>query len=501
MRTTSILGSSLAACAAIALAAGPAMAAPAAAPYAFDSAGTGQALEIVVGLPVAIADGLAPVFQGLPGIELVGNELQISLSEVVADLERSAGSNTSGSADAFSIRGSLEGLIEMLAGDTRCIDSPLDVSIPPDAATPLVSFSLLQADCVTDADGGRSLASAKVADLEVNLAGAIELLPAEITAPLTDAIDQVTVTVEDSILNPLIEQVLTPIQDALSDALGTEIDLAEAVRVPELIDLPLVHVDLLESRSESTTIDGVIRNVSTSTLAGVSLLGTICLPDTTYRTEAFSNGLPSGNDYSASIPSIDVEICDTTTLSPILSLVEADGVLADVLVNLGGGELQPLAEVLENASLPVEDLFGGLEDLLATVGVSTIVQGSVLSSNRAADGSSAAVEVAPFRISVKPLANFVGGTPLEGLGVELRGLAVGSGAAAAPAPIDPPKPPAPDPDPTVPPAPNPTNPPAPAPQPAPEVPVNMPKTGGSPFAALLGSLAIGGSLALRRRQD
>lgn len=496
MRTTSLLGSGLAACAVAALAAGPAMAAPAAAPYAFDSAGTGQALEIVVGLPVAVADGLAPVLQNLPGIELVGSELQISLAEVVADLERTGGATMTGSSDAFSITGSLDGLIETLAGDVRCIDSPLDVSIPPGAVTPLVAFSLLQAECVTDADGGLSLASAKVADLEVNLAGAIELLPVDIAQPLTDAIDEVSTTVTDSILTPLIDQVLTPIQDAVSEILGTEVDLSEAVRVPELIDLPLVHVELLESRTESTTIDGVIRNVSSSTLAGVSLLGTICLPDTTYRTEAFSTGLPGGNDYSASIPTIDVEICDTTSLSPILSLVEAQGVLADVLVNLGGGELQPLAEVLENASLPVEDLFDGLEDLLATVGVSTIVQGSILSSNRAADGSTAGVEVAPFLISVEPLVNFVAGTPLEGLGVALRGLPVGSAVGAAPAPVVPETP--------DPPAPNPAAPPvapAPAPNPAPEAPVSMPKTGGSPFAALLGALAIGGSLALRRRRD
>ena len=442
---------------------------------------------------------------------MVGNELQIGLAEVLANMERPAGADVTAATDALSITGSLNGLVDSLAGQVSCLDSPIDVAIPEGSANPLVAFSLLQAECTTDAAGAVSLASAKVADLEVNLRGAIEIIPPAVLDALPvsieETLDTVTETVTDTVLDPIVNDVLTPVQDLINDDLDEiledlglpplglpEIDLTEAVRIPELLDLPLVSIDLLEARTESITVDGVIRNVSTTTLAGASLIGTVCLPDTTYRTEAFSNGAPGGNDYSASVPTIDVEICDTTNLSPILSLIEMDGVLSDVFVNVGGGQLQPLAEVLGNANIPVDDLFGSLEDLLATVGVSTIVQGQVVDTVRTEDGRSAGVAVEPFRISVEPLANFVAGTPLEGLGVSIRGLGVGSMVAAGVAPVEPP---APAPDPTPDPAPAPD----PAPDPAPETPVSMPRTGGGSVARLLGALGMGTALTLRRRRD
>lgn len=472
----------LAAVAVMTMAGGPALAAPDQGPYVFDSVGHGQAVSVVVGLPQALADGLAPAVEEVPGIALDGTDLQINLSSVLAELELPLEGQAPGSvlavAQANSLTGSLSGLVDQVTGgEAQCLDSPIDVVVPPDAETPLVSMRLLQAQCVTDEDGRTSIASSRIADFEVNLAGALAILPAEASAPLTDAVDTISGTVQDEVLSPLVDQVLAPAQDAINDSLDLGLDLSEVVRVPELIDLPLVAIDLIESVSETVTDGDRVRSVSSATLAGVSLLGTICIPDTTYRTEAFATGEPGGNDYASSIPPIDLAICDTGSLSPILRLLDVDGVLGDVLVNLGDGQLQPLSEVLGGTGLPAEDLLDGIDDLLATLGVSTVVQGQQTDAVRSEDGREAGVAVEPFRVTAAPLANHTVGTPLEGLKVELRGLMVASNVAAAPAPpvtaVD-------------------ASAPAPAPEPA------LPRTGGGAAAALLGTMALGGAFALRR---
>lgn len=471
----------MAALAAMAMTTAPAVAAESEGPYVFDAAGSGQAVSVAVGLPQAIADGLAPVLAEVPGVAIDGNELVVNLASALTELELplvdQAPGEVSALAQATQVTGSLEGLVETVTGGPiECIDSPIDVTIPPGAETPLVSLQLLQAECVTDETGRTSVASSKVADFEVNLAGALALLPAEVSTPVTDAVDTVTEEVTAGVLDPLVEQVLTPVQDAINENLGLGVDLSEAVRVPELIDLPLVSIDLIESRTESLTEGEVVRQVSTATLAGVSLLGTVCIPDTTYRTEAFASGLPGGNDFASSIPPIDLSICETDDLSPILRLLDVDGVLGDVLVNLGDGQLKPLSELLGGAGLPTEDVLNGLDDLLATLGVSTVVQGRQTNAVKSEDGRQAGVAVEPFRVTAAPLNTFLVDTPLEGLKVELRGLTVASNVAAAPAP--PPE--------------------AEAPAPAPEPPA-MPRTGGGALAGLLGVLAMGGAFALQRR--
>lgn len=476
-----VAAASTAALAAIAITTSPAVAAPDQGPYVFDAAGSGQAVSVVVGLPPALADGLAPVVEQVPGVTIDDDQLIVSLASVLSELElplvgQSPG-DVSSVATATQVTGSLQGLVEQLTGAVQCLDTPLDVTIPPGAETPLVSLQLLQAECVTDAAGRLSVASSKIADFEVNLAGALAILPAEVAAPVTDAVDELTGTVTDQVLTPIVDQVLTPVQDAINDNLGLGVDLTEAVRVPELIDLPLVSIDLIESTTQSLTEGESVRQVSSATLAGVSLLGTVCIPDTTYRAEAFATGEPGGNDFLTSIPPIDLAICETSTLSPILRLLDVEGVLGDVLVNLGDGQLKPLSELLGGVGLPTEDVLGGIEDLLATLGVSTIVQGQQTNAVRSEDGRQAGVAVDPFRVTVAPLANFVTGTPLEGLKVELRGLTVAGNVAAAPAPEVT----------------------APAPAPAPEPAPALPRTGGGAVAGLLGVLAIGGSLALRRR--
>lgn len=477
----------LAAATAMAMTVAPAHAAADEGPYLFDAAGSGQAVSVVVGLPQALADGLSPVIEQVPGVSIDGNELIVSLSSVLSELELPLAGELPGDvsalAEASQVTGSLEGLVETITGGPiECIDSPLDITVPPDADVPLVSLQLLQADCVTDAAGRTSIAASKIADLEVNLAGALAILPAEVSQPVNDAVDQITDAVNNDVLTPLVDQVLTPVQDAINENLGLGVDLSEAVRVPELIDLPLVSIDLIESRTESLTEGDVVRQVSSATLAGVSLLGTVCIPDTTYRAEAFATGEPGGNDYATSIPPIDLAICETNNLNPILRLLDVDGVLGDVLVNLGDGQLKPLSELLGQTGLPAEDVLNGLDDLLATLGVSTVVQGQQVDAVRSEDGRQAGVAVDPFRVTVAPLANFVVGTPLEGLKVEVRGLQVAGNVAAAPAPEAPITPQAP--------------PPAPAPEP--EVPA-MPRTGGGALLGLLGVMALGGAFTLRRR--
>ena len=481
------VAASTAAVAALAMTTAPALAAEDEGPYIFDAAGSGQAVSVVVGLPQALADGLAPVLDQVPGVTIEGNELVVNLASVLAELELPLSGalpgDVIGLAAANQVTGSLAGLVEQLTGGpVECLDSPLDITIPPGAETPLVSLKLLQAGCTVDETGRLSVASSRIADFEVNLAGALAILPAEVSGQLTDALDTITGTVDDQVLTPIVDSVLTPVQDALNENLGLGLDLSEVVRVPELIDLPLVSIDLIESTTESLTDGQLVRQVSTATLAGVSLLGTVCIPDTTYRTEAHATGEPGGNDFASSIPPIDLAICESGSLSPILRLLDVDGVLGDALVNLGDGQLKPLSDLLGGLGLPTEDLLNSLEDLLATLGVSTIVQGQQTDTVRSEDGRQAGVAVDPFRITVAPLANFVTGTPLEGLKVELRGLTVASNVAAGPAPAPTPITPQDKPDPA----------------PDAEVPA-MPRTGGGALVGLLGVLALGGALSLRRR--
>ena len=240
---------SMAVLATTAIATTPALAAADDGPYVFDAAGSGQAVSIAVGLPQALADGLAPAVEQVPGVSIDGNELLISLASVLAELElplvgESVGDATA-SASATSVTGSLQGLVETLTGGPmQCLDTPLDITVPPGAETPLVSMQLLQAECTTDAAGHTSIASSKIADLEVNLAGALAILPADVSAPVTDALDQVTGTVTDQVLTPIVDQVLTPVQDAINENLGLGVDLdrggagARADRPPAGVDRP-----------------------------------------------------------------------------------------------------------------------------------------------------------------------------------------------------------------------------------------------------------------------
>lgn len=462
----------------LSLAVGPATAAPEEGPYVFDSSSSGRALTVAVGLPPTLADGLAPAVQELPGVDLADGTLTISLATVLADLELPMGDQgpgtVSAAAEATSLAGSLSGLVDQLAGTAQCLDTPLDVTVPPDADVPLVSLELLQAECTADADGRQSIAASKIADLEVNLAGALALLPAEVSEQVTTSLDEVGTQVTDTVLDPLTDQVLAPVQDAVNENTGAGLDLSEAVRVPELVDLPLVSIDLIESTSRTLTEGDTVRSVGTATLSGVSLLGTVCLPDTTYTSEAFATGEPGGNGFATSIPTIDVEVCDTDTLSPVLRLLEQEGVVGDVLVNLGDGQLTPLAELLDGSDVSLRDVFDGLDGLLATLGVSTVVQGRQTNAAASEDGSSASAGVDPFSIGVAPFGDAAAGTPLDGLDVTIAGLGLDTAVAAAPAPAQEAAP-------------------APAPEPA------LPRTGGGALAGLLGAIALGGAFTLRRR--
>lgn len=459
---------SLAAATVMAMTIGPAAAAPTG-PYVFDSLGAAQGLKLTVGLPAALADVLEPVLD-VPGIELAGNTLQINLSGVLSELAQPLENGAPGAlralADADTLSGSLDGLI----GAVSCLDTPIDVTIPPDAADPFVSLRLLQAECVTDEAGRLTVASSEVADLKVQLSGLLALLPEELTEPLTDALNQIIEELDSNLLDPLRDEVLSPIQDGINDALGLDVDLTDAVRVPELINLPLISVGLLKSETRSFVDGDAIRSVSSAKLAGLSLLGTVCIPDITYSSEAWTTGLPGGNGFATSAPTVDLSICDTATLSPVLRLLETGGVINDIFVNLGGGELRPIGEVLDGTGIPVGELLNNLDALLAELGVSTIVQGTP-NGSASQDGRTAAASVSPFLVKVDVLGANAVGTPFEGLSVGMAANDNGVQVAAAPAPelprVD-------DPEPA------------------------LPRTGAGALATMLGVLAMGGALALRR---
>lgn len=465
-----------AALATLAVAATPASAA--AGPDLFDAAGLGHTLQLEVGLPAAVVEQLPEdVFAGLgeAGIELDGNILRVNLSNAISKLTLAElDGEVQTLAAANPVTGSLGGFVKTVTGGgVSCLSSPLkDVSIPPDAEQPIVSFDLLTAECVQDAEGHLAVAAATVADLEVDLLGVTSLL-GDGGGQLEDGAAQLEEGLDRG-LQPLIDG-LQPAIDQVGDELGVDVNLDEVLDVPNLTDtsFPLLQIDLIQTSTRSTTQGAKVLNVSSSTLAGLQLLnGTLCLPDVEYVTEAFATGRPGGADATATLPIVDLTTCGDQS---ILSLIEAGGVLEDVNV-LG----TPVSTILSNVELG--QVADGLNEVLKQLGVSTLVEGYVEERQVAEDGSSASIDVAPLSIAVRPFAKgtALGGTDLVevfgkdfGAALNVNDVSSAAEAAVVEAPVE---------------------------EPAPEEPrQSLPRTGGGAFAALLGLAAMGGALTLRKR--
>jgi len=118
-------------------------------------------------------------------------------------------------------------------------------------------------------------------------------------------------------------------------------------------------------------------------------------------------------------------------------------------------------------------VFDGVETLLSTLGVTKVLQGTA-SGNASDDGRTASAAVTPLSLGVvNPLGEYLGDTPLGGISVVLAGNDVDTTVAAAPEP--------------------------PAAPEEPEEPA-LPRTGAGALATMLGVLAMGGALTLRRER-
>ncbi|MDX1511415.1 MAG: hypothetical protein R3249_08715 [Nitriliruptorales bacterium] len=460
----------------------PAPAAETEGPDFYQGIADSSTLELVVGLPSAIVepltDALDPALSAL-GISLADNKLTIDLSLANVNLEKLTEAAALGLAEATPLGGSLQGLVESLAGDAlKCLDTPIDVAIPS-AEAPLVSLTLLSADCDDDASDGIVSSTTKVADLSVDLKGLLALLPAE----LAEAIDDTLETVENDVLAPVIDGVNEALgvigDEVLEPITGGEVQLDDILKTPDLVhpSLPLLHIGLIEATTRSVFDGAAVTATSSTTIADVNLLNLFCMvtddpvDGSTFVANATAYG--ESTDYSTVIPEVTFGVCgDNGDIErTILKLTENVGVIEDVLVNIGGGDLS-LIENLENSPLPLADVLNGLNDALQQLGVYTVLAGS--QDVRAHTKDFVEVAVIPASVTFLPLNGALAGTPLEDVRVDLFigsnvssafGTVVLSEAPPAPEPVEP----------------------------------NLPRTGGGAIALLLGSLAIGGSALLRRR--
>lgn len=458
----------------------PAQAAADDGPDFYQGAANSSVLKLAVGLPEVLADLVGPILEPV-GIELIDNALVIDLSLANVDMSKLSEADAVGDAGAVAVAGSLEGLVETLAGDSlQCLDLPIDIQVPPGVAHPLLSLTVLPTECDSDASDGIVSSRTKIADLSIDLRGVLELLPADLAGTIDDAVTQV----EDQVLTPvigLVNDLLTTIGDAVEPVLGEELELGILKPLDLISELPLVDIGLIEAETISIFDGAKVTSTSKTTVAGVNILNTLCIlaEDANEGTTFIANTAAFGNatDYSTIIPDITVGICgeDGGIERTLLKLVDDLGILPDVLVNLDGDEEVSLIDYLSNSALPLSDILDQVDQLLVDLGLWSVLEGS--ENLRTQNSEFVNVAINPAVVSFLPLGNILSfaGTPLDGLGVNLfvganEAASFGAVQAALPEP----------------------------PQPQPEVP-QMPRTGGGVMALLFGSMAIGGAALLRRR--
>lgn len=321
---------------------------------------------------------------------------------------------------------------------------------------------------VADAAAGLSRSVSELGHVRVTLEPLFTggLLPEDVTAPIEDAVGQVTGVVNELVgeLNTVLDTVEETVNEVLEQA---PVDLPE-VGVGDLPALPdITRVDLVEIRkmwsiSTVTSTGELVRSETESGIAEASLLGgVVVVPAFQYRSWAQTAGTPGSADAGYDVTTIAVRIGGNEV-----------GVSGTVL-KVGDVELD-LSDP-QFAGLPVGELLGEvtgvLGDLLNTLGLS-VAQGSG-TTEVADDGSTASAATSAFSIRLTPL-HAVGQDQLLDLQLDL--LPTRAQVAAAPAP-----PPAPE-----------------QPPPAPGEPA-LPRTGGGLAAALLGAGLLAAAGGLRRR--
>ncbi|HSK25048.1 MAG TPA: hypothetical protein VK906_17820 [Egicoccus sp.] len=432
---------------------------------------------VCVGLPAALADGLAPVLEGA-GIagscelgEVTTTGIRIDLARAQAELRRAATDEAvEPTADAFVTNVLLAA--EAAEAPGACQGGPMDVALPP-GETPVVTLTLLGVECA--ADDARAFADVQIAGLDIQLGNLIELgLPAEARDGLGQAIDGLNDQLLSE-LNPALCEATDPALEGLlgggslceTDAAGESSFLR--LNNPLDADVPLVDLELIAATSEVVHDGETVTATATSTFTGLNALGIACVGgDGTEPYTFTSTATTDGVEASRSATVTDLQLRACPQEQSLLRLIATDGPLGDIAVlerivqdDLVGGSLAPV--------------FDGVDQLLGALSTQAITQGEAYTGE--IDGAGTAAGTTPFVIAASmPMAALPGLADVGGeIAVIVHANETRVGVNATPA------------GPTV----------------SPDViddPGTLPHTGPG-LAGVVGLAAMAGAFALRRRED
>lgn len=427
------------------------------------------ALEVTVGLPAELRDGMADLLEGLG---IAGPEgIHITFAETQAELQRAGeGEEVEGLAKALATN-----LLLDSEGSPGACQGTDTIELPPDQDVPLLRVDVASIDC--EQTDERAFADAQLAGAEISLAGLIEAgFPEDARTGLDEVLDPINEELlaqlndgacdpeEDGTLNDLFEPVLGDDQEACE---ALELQL----RNPFDVDVPLVKVDLLGSTSEVTADDLEVNAEATAMLEHINTLGLACVGgDGTaplqYTATAATDGTEGSFDTSA--PDAQARLCENE--ASILRLVSDSEVFESV-------DLFE-ANITDTFDGALEELFLGLEEVFAALETTAITNGAPYGETQ---GAGAVAGVTPLTIvGTAPFSALPGfeDTPLGDIEVRVDAMEVEAAANAAPA-----------------------DQPVPAGPPADTVEdTALPNTGG-PAVALIGLGALGAATAMRRRDE
>lgn len=324
----------------------------------------------------------------------------------------------------------------------------------------LISVGVGTVEYLADAAGNVARSRSELAHLKVSLAPLFSgTLPPEATAPVQDAVGQVTDTVNTLVgeLNGALDQVEQTVRDTAGETVDIPDVLPEELpTVPDVTQVDLVEIRKMWSESVNTTEGDLVKSLAHGGIVEASLLGgLIQVPAFQYTSTAATAGTPGSATATTDVTTIAVRIGD--------SEVEVSGTtlkVGDFELDLSNPEL---------GDLPAGEVLGPVEEILTSIlnaGGLAVSQGAG-TTDIAEDGSSAKASTSAFALSLAPL-HAAGQDDL--LRVELAALPTVAAVSAAPATV-----------------------PAGAPEP------NLPRTGGGALGVVLGAMSIAGAGLLRRK--
>lgn len=418
------------------------------APDRFAGSAEALALDLQVTAPEELLAGLDAALGGATGTNLSALRQKVSMTSAKLDSEGLARATAALLTDGVFDTGVLGAGADDASGSQSYAERDDGV----------VSLGVGRVEYVADAAGNVTRSASELADLKVTIAPLFaegSPLPAEVTAPIQEAVGQAA-DVVDGLVGEL-NGALDTLEGAVQDTVGQVVDIPAVLpeqlpQVPDVTTVDLVVVRELWSSSSVVTTDGVVRATADSGITAASLLGGLVdVPALTYRSWAQTAGTPGTADAGTELVDIAVGIGDT-----VVAVTGTRLQVGEFTIDLADPSLEGLPA--EDVLSPVQDL---LADIVAAAGLS-IAPGQGTSS-AAPDGSSAQATTSAFAIRLTPL-NAVGAA--DTLDVSLNMLPTAVAVAAAPAAA------------------------------APDTPT-LPRTGGG--AVLLGTAGMAAAFVLRRR--